>query len=237
MLALLALLVASVYGSVYDNLLEGISAGTTTQDMIVFAILNQHITMDEMSTLAQAMQQAAIEAAAAAATQDCSAQRGADRYQTPVINGIIGYGNNMCSSLPPVYFTNPTVSSDVPDLSGVYTMDGGPCPAHMSGGNQLRIEQDGDQIIFIGHRVVHHFKKEAAGCEPVCLDVQTACSGRPASQVGPRCSTGQVTGVPDKANNCWNLHATFVTVSWCKTATGVSRAVNGIVTYTATLVE
>jgi len=236
MLALFALLVASVFGSTFDDLAKGIALGTTTQADIMFAALNGELTHIQMGQLAQLMQQAAIAAAAAAAQTACSAQPADDRYQTPVANGVVGYGNSVCASLPPVYFTKPSVSSDVPDLSGTYKADHAPCPAPLDGGNELRIEQNGDEIIFIGARVVHHFKKEGAGCEAVCSDVIKGCAGQLAVNVGDACQTGQVTAVPDMDSNCWNLHAAFATVTWCKTATGVSRAVNGVMTYTGTLV-
>jgi hypothetical protein len=189
-----------------------------------------------MGQSAQLVAQAAAAAAAAAAQDVCSAQPAADRYQTPVNNGVVGYGNSVCASLPPVYFTNPSVSGDVPDISGTYVNDQAPCPAPLEGGNELRIEQDGDEIIFIGARVVHHFKKEGAGCEAVCSDIIKGCAGQLAVNIGDACQTGQVTAVPDLQNNCWKLQAPFVTVMWCKTATGVSRHVNGILTYTGTLV-
>lgn len=236
MLALFALLVASVFGSTFDDIVNGINHGTITEVEIMKAVLNGELTLIQMSQLGQLLAQAAAAAAAAAAQEDCSAQPAADRYQTPVNDGVVGYGNSMCASLPDVYFTNPSVSSDVPDISGTYVHDQAPCPAHLAGGNELRIEQDGDEIIFIGARVVHHFKKEGAGCEAVCSDIINGCAGQLADNIGDECQTGQVTAVPDLQNNCWELQATFITVTWCKTATGVSRSVNGILTYTGTLV-
>lgn len=238
MLAIFALLVASVFGSTFEQLVIGITDGTTDQAAIMMAVLNGEITMAQVGQLAVLVAQAAAAAAAAAAQEDCSAQPAADRYQTPVINGVVGYGS-MCASLPDVYFTNPSVSSDVPDISGTYRNDLAPCPASLGldGGNELRIEQNGDEIIFIGARVVHHFKKEGADCEAVCSDVIKGCAGQLAVNIGDNCKTGQVTAVPDMENNCWELQAAFVTVRWCKTETGVSRAVNGIMTYTGTLVQ
>jgi len=236
MLVLFALVASAYAQSAFSTLANGISMGTTTGDQIMTAAMTGVITMPEVASLIQMMQQAAA-AAAAAGSASCDAQQSDARHQTPVNNGVLGYGDAQCANLPAAKFANPVVSDDVPDISGVYTIDGGRCPDNMSGGNMFRIEQDGDQLLITGARVQHHFMKEAEGCEAVLSDFKATCVGRTVADISPTCQTGKVVAVPDMANNCWNLRASFVTVSWCKTETGVSRAMNGNVVQTFTTFE
>jgi len=222
MLALFLLLVATYATNAFYNLAAGIPAGTTTPEMVMNAAMMGVLTNAEMARLVQMMQQQAA-AAAAAASASCNPTQSADRFQTPINNGILGYGDNACADLPAPFYTNPVVSDNVPDLSGVYTQDGGWC----GNGNTFRIEQNGEDIIIVGARMVHHFMKEEEGCEAVLEDYKAGCAGRDLAQAGAMCSTGKVTAIPDNANNCWNLEASFVVITWCKTADGVSRSVNG----------